>query len=1241
MLASLVEALRSAGLEFSSRDLQDILLLARRLDAPAGAAPQPNVTPAAPADEMAMRQDPPPASEEDLPATPQQPQSAADPAAEQVRLHSGADTGHIPGKTLLLRGVAPLNATADYRRSLYPFMRRVPTPRCEILDEELTATHFVDTGVWMPSYRPATERWFDVTLLIEDTPSVDVWQEALELLAQTFRNQSGMRSVSLYRLVTGVQPHLVSLPSGAVHEFEHLQRGGVRQLIIFATDGTSADWRDGRMYNLLAPLAAVSQVSIMQLLPQRTWRHTALGEPLIQLQVEYPGQPSSALRAQVPWWLDCDAAGRALRLPALSMRVPDLAAWAQAIHARGSALMPGWLVPASGGEGTTGSATPAQPCEYIATYQHTVSPQAYDLAVFLSAVDPLTVPVMRLVMRAMLPAAGNDVLAEFLVGGLLEQLSPASVPRDEREYRFRPGLREQLAGALRISEDRRIKQQLQAVGRVIAEQTGTGGTLKVRFASPDGHPRLSEWTLPFAEVSLRALAPTRAAQAGPTAVPTTMKAESPPSRSVKVGEPLRILHLSDLHFGAEGTRRTPDPTAVPTAMKAELPPSRSVKVGESLRIFNLSDLHFGAEDTRGTPDRPEFGPAWDENLRELRADGAIDLICISGDLTWTGKPDHFEQLSIFLDRTLSTLGLDRSRICAVPGNHDTERDFPRLSASLAAQHEDINRNYMRWASTYLRRRYRKGATNVDYCVRFAHHGSQVQVLEWDSAWRMRDHSSSSEALGALERLLTETEDVAPASMSIVISHVPLSAMVEREKVERLFQKMGVQLFAQSHFHPEEECGWQMAGTLPTLVSWVGGTASRGRTAGNMQLVTYMVNGSKSVPASCLPRQWSPASGRWVPGEAARWPQSVLEQFSISDGEPLEATPADSSAAFLAHAHNYEVAEAAFEATRQAWYGNRRAGVVAQDVAMSLNRTLLHYLDRCYCSLPSPYYLILTDRVSIAKQLARVMRGEPAFPSPVIVPESAEHLERVLDGRGPPCIVITTVQKLKLTKPRWMTECVVVYFAMRSSVLRYMEKFPNGTLIVFAPFPQLIDLNKESLGSPITAARPLQHQPSYPIHVELAADQKGFLRRGQRNMHMVEQLAGFIMSDRGRRATDGATTFVVVPNAASAELMSKELQWPDFADGNIVNVATKAGQHAWFRYRANAVSGPICFVVTSNHIAGGRFEAPGLCYICCPLPAAAQAHLLFSLVRRRNESPVPVLVDLVGIDWGTVASSLML
>ncbi len=94
-----------------------------------------------------------------------------------------------------------------------------------------------------------------------------------------------------------------------------------------------------------------------------------------------------------------------------------------------------------------------------------------------------------------------------------------------------------------------------------------------------------------------------------------------------------------------------------------------------LRILHVSDLHAsGPGSKQNWRTNRVLGQAWDHNLKLIIAEGGPpDLVCFTGDVAATGATEEYRTALEFVDSTLSSLQVDRSRLFVVPGNHDIAR----------------------------------------------------------------------------------------------------------------------------------------------------------------------------------------------------------------------------------------------------------------------------------------------------------------------------------------------------------------------------------------------------------------------------------------------------------------------------------------------------------------------------------------------------------------------------------------
>lgn len=97
-----------------------------------------------------------------------------------------------------------------------------------------------------------------------------------------------------------------------------------------------------------------------------------------------------------------------------------------------------------------------------------------------------------------------------------------------------------------------------------------------------------------------------------------------------------------------------------------------------LRILHISDLHErGAVERQPARREMVLGNAWKANIRDLLAEGPIDLVCFTGDIAYSGHPLEYDGATAFLGDLRKMLSLGQDRLFLVPGNHDIDRDLAR------------------------------------------------------------------------------------------------------------------------------------------------------------------------------------------------------------------------------------------------------------------------------------------------------------------------------------------------------------------------------------------------------------------------------------------------------------------------------------------------------------------------------------------------------------------------------------
>ncbi|MEV7614987.1 SAV_2336 N-terminal domain-related protein [Streptomyces sp. NPDC089799] len=478
-LRALVGVLRSGGLDPTAEELADALWLAARTGGAAGTGPSPDATEDRPA--------PPPGTPEArdrhpdaAPAGPVRP--SAPPEDDPLSLYApgrpgagggpGGRAGQPPdGPAGLPPGTAavPVRVPAaaalprilDIQRALRALQRhRPPAPPARlVLDEPATADASARAlGQVIPVLRPEARRETTVRLVMDASPSMAVWQDMFDELRAVCERLGAFRDVQthyLHRLPDGT-PAVGRGPSPdtGVRSAEQLRDPTGRGITMVVSDCTGPLWRDGRAQRLLHRWAECTPAVVVQPLPQRLWGRTWLPTERGTLAREEGAPGGLRFRSDRPappgrpaWGSPVPERGRerggGLTVPVLPPNARALGAWARLVAGLGSGPVPaevGRVLAAHPGAPAPPPRAARPPREVVRRFRSTASPRAVQLAVYLSA-TPLTLPVMRLVQRTMLPDSEPSDLAEVLLGGLLRRTS-------DQWYEFVPGVQEVLLGPL-------------------------------------------------------------------------------------------------------------------------------------------------------------------------------------------------------------------------------------------------------------------------------------------------------------------------------------------------------------------------------------------------------------------------------------------------------------------------------------------------------------------------------------------------------------------------------------------------------------------------------------------------------------------------------------------------------------------------------------------------------------------------------------------------------------------------
>jgi hypothetical protein len=390
----------------------------------------------------------------------------AAPAAPAPRLHlapvAELDAAlAVPAAALRVPAVPALDRQLDLGRALRPLKRRRGFGGPQVLDEEATATQIAERHIWVPAYRPVSSRWLELALVVDGYESMSIWDETIGEFRTLLEGLGVFSDVRFWTLDAATDPARLCVrkmhDGSAMRSPGELMDSAGRRVIALISDCLGPAWRAGSAQRLLAEWGRRGPVAVLQPLPQRLWSYTHAWPVPAVLRAFRPGAPNAQLSFSDPKTSPDSSGSGAVPVPVLELGPDWLASWSRLITGTGASGVDAMVIFAGQDSGTdadelTGTAAAIAPRELVQRFRASSSPEAFRLAVHLSAA-PISLPVIRLVQEVMLGAPNQAQIAEVFLGGLLCRQEPADGPDyDQAQYDFIPGVRDLLLRRLRRNE---------------------------------------------------------------------------------------------------------------------------------------------------------------------------------------------------------------------------------------------------------------------------------------------------------------------------------------------------------------------------------------------------------------------------------------------------------------------------------------------------------------------------------------------------------------------------------------------------------------------------------------------------------------------------------------------------------------------------------------------------------------------------------------------------------------------
>ncbi len=403
-----------------------------------------------------------------------------------------------------------LREPLEFAKALRPLMRRVPSGRLTILDEVETANSTAQAGFCVPVLQSEPEPWLDLALVVDESPSMTLWQHTIGELQRLLEHYGIFREVRIWGLSadeTQKKPLIRSGSQKRAASPRELLDPSCRRLILIVSDCVSPFWHDGTLLPPLKEWAKTQPMAIVQMLPHWLWSRTGLrmGSSVL-LGNLVPGSPNQELVIKELLLLkDFKAAG--IKIPVLTLEPSTAANWSDLVVGKSQVQSPGVILPAEIAQ--TSENLPQNRVsqlnaeERVNRFQLKASPVAWKLAGLLAAAPMINLPVVRLIQATLLPKSQPVHVAEVFLGGLLKPPTEMATDTlaDSVEYQFvDEKIRHIFLADAPVSDSQEV---FDAVSRYVEEQFGQS---LFDFAAQLKRPDESNPELPaFAEIALEVL----------------------------------------------------------------------------------------------------------------------------------------------------------------------------------------------------------------------------------------------------------------------------------------------------------------------------------------------------------------------------------------------------------------------------------------------------------------------------------------------------------------------------------------------------------------------------------------------------------------------------------------------------------------------------------------------------------------------------------------------------------------
>ena len=392
-------------------------------------------------------------------------------------------------------------------RALRPLKRYIQSKNELVFDEAATVEKIAEEKLWLPALKGIPKQQFSLYLIIDYSPSMVIWQPFISELKQLFEHMGLFHYVKSWWMINDQNANdvqfLSSLGEGSIprHSIE-INCSELKNIIFILTDCISLAWKNGSIAKTIYEWGKNNHVTIMQMLPNRIWAGTALNDTVdLYLHATEQGQKNNQLICDDKT-LELDQYSE-IFVPIITLDAKSFHIWSRFITVTENTWIPAILLNKNDFDNSILSDVEKVEQEISANervklFFATTSPKAQKLAVLLSAA-PLTLPVIHLIQKIMLPDSNQTHFAEFFLGGLIKRVSESwQVDPNIILYDFHDGVRGILQNSILAPKALKVQN---IVSNYIEKRCGENIDFLAFIGNDDtGEILKGEKLLPFARI---------------------------------------------------------------------------------------------------------------------------------------------------------------------------------------------------------------------------------------------------------------------------------------------------------------------------------------------------------------------------------------------------------------------------------------------------------------------------------------------------------------------------------------------------------------------------------------------------------------------------------------------------------------------------------------------------------------------------------------------------------------------